>query len=149
MLLNCGAGEDSFGSPLDCKEIKPINPKGKQPWIFFGSINAEAPILCHLMRRVTHWKRLWCWERLRAGGERGNRGWDGWHHQFNGCEFEQTLRDSEGHQSLASCSPRGCRGSTTERLNKKSLYSQKVISTVLLISRFSLARPLSKFSSFG
>ena len=32
----------------------------------------------HLMRRVDHWKRSWCWERLKAGREAGNRGWDGW-----------------------------------------------------------------------
>ena len=46
MLLNCGAGEDSW-SPLDCKEIKPVNPKGNQPWIFIGRTDAEAkaPIL--------------------------------------------------------------------------------------------------------
>jgi len=40
MLLNCGAGED-FESPLDCKEIKPLNPKGNQSWIFIGRADAE------------------------------------------------------------------------------------------------------------
>ena len=46
-LLNCGAGEDSWESPLDCKEIKPVNPKGNQPWILIGRTvaEAEAPIL--------------------------------------------------------------------------------------------------------
>ena len=46
MLLNCGAGEDSWES-LNCKEIKPVNPKGNQPWIFTGRTDAEAetPIL--------------------------------------------------------------------------------------------------------
>ena len=46
MLLNCGAGEDSQ-SLLDCKEIKPVNPKGNQPWIFIrrNDAVAEAPIL--------------------------------------------------------------------------------------------------------
>ena len=45
MLSNCGTGED-FQSPLDCKEIKPVNPKGNQPWIFIGRTNvgAEVPI---------------------------------------------------------------------------------------------------------
>ena len=39
--------EKTLQSPLDCKEIKPVNPKGNQPWIFFGMTNAEAkaPIL--------------------------------------------------------------------------------------------------------
>ena len=47
MLFNCGDVEDSLESPLDCKEIKPVNPKGNQSWLFIGSIDAEAegPIL--------------------------------------------------------------------------------------------------------
>ena len=46
MLYNCGAGED-FESPLDSKEIKPVNPKGNQLLLFIGRIDteAEAPIL--------------------------------------------------------------------------------------------------------
>ena len=44
MLLNCGAGEDSWES-LGCKENKPVNPEKNQPWIFIGRIDAEAPIL--------------------------------------------------------------------------------------------------------
>ena len=43
MLLNCGAGEDSE-SPLESKEIKPVNPKGNQPSLFIGSTDAEAPV---------------------------------------------------------------------------------------------------------
>ena len=42
MLSNCGAGEDSFESLLDCKEIKPVNPKGNQLRIFIGRTTAEA-----------------------------------------------------------------------------------------------------------
>ena len=44
MLLNCGVGED-FESPLDCKEIQPVHPKGNQSWIFIGRTDAEASIL--------------------------------------------------------------------------------------------------------
>ena len=46
MLLNCGVGEDSE-SPLDCKEIQPVHPKGDQSWVFIGRTDAEAetPIL--------------------------------------------------------------------------------------------------------
>ena len=44
LLLNCGAGEDSLDS-LESKEIKSVNPKGNQPWIFIGRADAEAPIL--------------------------------------------------------------------------------------------------------
>ena len=47
MPWNCGAGEDSFESPLDSKEIKPLHPKGNQSWVFIGRTDAEAeaPIL--------------------------------------------------------------------------------------------------------
>ena len=66
-------------SPLDCKEIKPVNPNGNQSRIFIGRTDAEseAPNLATRCEELTHWKRPWCWGRLKAG-ERGNRGWDGW-----------------------------------------------------------------------
>ena len=65
--------EKTFESPLDCKEIKPVNPKGNQSWCWSWSSNTLAT-WCEL----TYWKRPWCWERLRAGGEKGDRGWDDW-----------------------------------------------------------------------
>ena len=69
--------EKTLESPLDCKEIQPVHPKGNQSWIFIGRTDAEAetPILC---KDLTHWKTPWCWERLKAGGEGDDRGWDGW-----------------------------------------------------------------------
>ena len=60
-------------SPLDCKEIKPVNPKGSQPWI-----GAVAPILWPLDMKSWLIERPWCWEWFRAGGEGGNKGWDCW-----------------------------------------------------------------------
>ena len=83
--------EKILESPLDCKEIQPVHPKGNQSWIFIGrtDVEAETVILCHLMEELTHWKRPFCWERLKAGGEGDNRGWDGWvESPFNGHEFE-------------------------------------------------------------
>ena len=70
----------------------------------------------------THWKRPWCQERLRAGGEGATEDeMVGWHHQLNGREFKQTLGDSEGQGGLACCSPWSRKESdTTERLNKKN-----------------------------
>ena len=62
--------EKTLESPLDCKEIQPVNPKGNQSWIFIGRIDAEALIIWPL--DVKHWlirKTPWCWERLKAGGE--------------------------------------------------------------------------------
>ena len=58
--------------PLDCKEIKPVHPKGNQPWIFTGRADVEAPILWPPDAKIQ------LRERLRAGGERGDRGRDGW-----------------------------------------------------------------------
>ena len=66
---------------LDSKEIKPVNRKGNQPWILIGWTDAEAetPILwLPDATLATHWKRPWCWERLRARGEGGDRVWNGW-----------------------------------------------------------------------
>ena len=62
------------------KDIQPVNPKGNQSWIFIGRTDAEVetPILWSRCEELTHLKRPWCWERLKAGGEGGNRGWDGW-----------------------------------------------------------------------
>jgi len=65
--------------PLDCKEIKPVNPKGDQSWIFTGRTDAEAAnTLVTWYGELTHWKRSWCSERLKAGGEGDDRGWDVW-----------------------------------------------------------------------
>ena len=73
--------EKTLVTPLDCKEIKPVHSKGDQPWDFFGRNDAKAETPVHLAtscEELTHWKRLWCWEGLGAGGEGDDRGWDGW-----------------------------------------------------------------------
>ena len=67
-------------SSLDYQEIKSVNLKGNQSWIFIGSTDGEAEtnILATWCEELTYWKRHWCWERLKAGGEGEDRGWDGW-----------------------------------------------------------------------
>ena len=70
--------EKTLESPLDCKEIQPVHSEGDQPWDFFGGNDAEAETLATSCEELTHWKRLWCWEGLGAGGEGDDRGWDGW-----------------------------------------------------------------------
>ena len=74
--------EKTFESPLDCKETQPVHSKGDQPWDFFGRNDAcyswNSSTLSTQCEELTHWKRLWCWEGLGAGGEGNDRGWDGW-----------------------------------------------------------------------
>ena len=72
--------EKTLENPLDCKEIQPVHPQGNQSWIFIERTDAEAEnsnTLATWCEELTHWKRPWWWERLKAG-EGGNRGWDGW-----------------------------------------------------------------------
>ena len=117
-------------SPLDSKEIKPISPKGNQPWIFIGRTDAETPILwpldvkSRLIGKDPDAGRDW-------GQEKKGTKEDemvGWHHRLNGHEFEQTLGDSEGQRSLACFSPWGRKElDTNEWLNnnKGKLSSQR------------------------
>ena len=61
-------------SPVDCKEIQPVHPKGDQSWVFIGRTDAEAETPNTLCGELTHWKRPGYWERLRAGGQGDDRG---------------------------------------------------------------------------
>ena len=73
--------EKTLESHLDSKEIQPFHPKENQSWIFVGRTDAEteAPTLWPPdAKKLTHRKRLWCRERLKAGGEGDDRAWDGW-----------------------------------------------------------------------
>ena len=74
--------EKTLESPLDCKEIQPVHPKGNQSWILIGRTDADwgwnSNTLATWCEELTHWKRLWSWEGLWAGGEGDDRGWDGW-----------------------------------------------------------------------
>ena len=70
--------EKTLESPLDCKEMQLAHSKGNQFWIFIGRTDVEAETLSTWCEELTHWKRPWCWESLRAGGEGDGRGWDGW-----------------------------------------------------------------------
>ena len=96
-------------NPLDCKEIKSVNPKGNQPWIFTGKIDA---IICwppdaksRLSRKNPDAGKDWGQEKKGVKKDEMT----GWHHRHNGHEFEQTLGNSEGQGSLGCCSPWGCR----------------------------------------
>ena len=58
--------EKTLESPLDCKEIKLVNLTGNQPWIFIRRTAAEPEASNTLWEELTHWKRPWCWERLKT-----------------------------------------------------------------------------------
>ena len=73
--------EKTRESPLECKQIQPVHPKGDQSWVFIGRTNIEAETpntVATWCEEPTHWKRPWCWERLRVRGEGDDRGWNGW-----------------------------------------------------------------------
>ena len=101
--------EKTLESPLDCKEIKLVNPKGNQSWIFIGRTDAKAEVLILWPPDVKNWL-------LRKDPDAG-KDWRqeekgmtedemvGWHHWLHEHEFEQTLGDGEGQGSLACCSP--------------------------------------------
>ena len=92
-------------SPLDCKEIKPVNPKGNQSWIFIGRTNGEAPIIwppdakSWLIRKDSDVGKELGQEEKRATEDE----MFGWHHRLKGHEFEWILGDSEGQGSLVCC----------------------------------------------
>ena len=114
--------EKTLESPLDCKEIKPLNPKENWSWIFIERIDAEAPILwppnvkSWLIGQDPDAGKNWRQKEKGATDDEMAR----WNHRLNGCEFEQTPGDGEGQGSLACSSPSGCKESdTTQWLNNK------------------------------
>ena len=72
--------QKTLESPLDCKGIQPVHSKAISPGCSLEGMMLKLKLqyFGHLMRRLTHWKRLCCWEGLGAGGEGDDRGWDGW-----------------------------------------------------------------------
>jgi len=101
-------------SPLDGKEIKPVNPKGNQPWIFIGRTDtkAEAPYFGHLMWRDDSLEKILMLGKIEGGGGEEGTTEDEmveWHHWLNGHEFEQAAGDGERQRNLECCSPWGCK----------------------------------------
>ena len=107
--------EKTLESPLDYKDIKSVNPKGNQSWIFIGRTDAEAPILW------PPYAKNWLIEKDCDAGkdwkqeEKGTTEDEmvGWHHRLDGDEFEQGPGVGEGQRSLACCSPWGRKESDT------------------------------------
>ena len=110
--------EKTLENPLDCKEIKPVNPKGNQSWLFIGRIDAEAPILWPhdvknwLIRKDPDAGKDWRQE------EKGTT-----EDEMVGHEFQQAPGVGDGQGSLVCCSPWGCEElDMTERLNWAMLF---------------------------
>ena len=112
--------EKTLESPLDCKEIKPVCPKGNQSWIVIErtDVEAETPVLWPA--DVKNW--------LTVEGPDAGKDWRqekkgmtedemvGCHYQLNGHEFEQALRAGDGQESLVCCSPWSCKELDTTEL---------------------------------
>ena len=114
--------EKTLESPLDCKEIQPVHPKGNRFWIFIRRTDAESetPIFCPPdVKSWLIWKdpdagKDWRWE------EKGTTEDEmvGWHHWLNGHESEWPPGVGDGQEGLACYSPCGHKESdTTEGLN--------------------------------
>ena len=124
MLLNWIL-EKTLESPLDCKEIKPANPKGNHSWIFIGRTDADAPVLwppnvkSRLIGKDPDAGKDWGQKEKEAKEDE----MVGWHHWLDGHEFEQTQGIGDGQGRLACCSPWGrTELDTTEWLNLTETY---------------------------
>ena len=123
--------EKTLESPLDCKEIKPVNPKGNQSWIFIGRTDAEAPILWppdakNWLTGKDH--------RLKAGGEGDDRRWDGWMASLTRWTWVWVGSGGcDGQGNLACCRPWGW-----TRLSNWTDYHPKKNVSFLKVSNSSL-----------
>ena len=114
--------EKTLESPLDCKEVQPVNSKGNQPWIFIGRTNAEAETSILWPPDVENW--------LIGKDPDAGKNWRqeekqmvedemvGWHHWLDGPESEWTVGVGDGQGGLACCDSWGYKESDmTEQLN--------------------------------
>ena len=128
--------EKTFESPLDFKDIKPVNPKGNQCWIFIGRTDAVVEALILWPHDGKNWlngkdpdvEKFWRQEEK----EMTEDDMIGWYHQLNWYELEQAAGDDEGQGSLMCCSPWDCKESDmtewlnwTDWLKEHYMYSKK------------------------
>ena len=103
--------EKTLESPLNCTEIKPVHPKGNQPWIFTGRIDAEAEAPVVWSSDVNRWLTGKVPDAGKDWGQKEKRASQdemaGQHHWCNEQELGQTLGDGEGQGGLTRCSPWG------------------------------------------
>ena len=148
--------EKTLDSSLDCKETQRVTspPSRKsvlsvhwKDWCWSWNSNTLATSC----KKLTHWKRPWCWERLKAG-EGDDRGWDGWMAsltQWTWVWWTPGVGDGQG--GLACCSPWGHKESdTTERLNWTELkVPPPTGESIHVLSPFSEATTVIRWSVLG
>ena len=131
--------EKTLGSPLDCKEIKPVNHKENQPWTFIGRTDAEAEAPIFWPPDVKNWViwkdpdagKDWRWEEKRTTEDE----MVGWHHRLNEYESEKAPGDGEGQGSLSCCSLWGHKESNmTEWMNWTVFYLFQICGSYIYFS---------------
>ena len=122
--------EKTLESPLNCKEIQPVHPKGDQSWVFTGRTDAEAETPILWLPGAKNWL-IWKdadpgkdWRQEEQGTTEDEM--VGWHHQFNEHEFEKAPGVGDGQGSLVCCNAWGCKESDmTEQQNWAELKNNK------------------------
>ena len=112
--------EKTIESPLDCKEIQPVSPKGNESWIFIDGLMLKLKLqyFGHLMWRTNLLEKTLMLGKIEGGRRRGQQRMVGWYHQLRGHEFEQAPGVGNGQGSLVCYSPWGCKKlDTAECLN--------------------------------
>ena len=130
--------EKTLENPLDCKEIKPLNPKGKQPWIFLGRTDAkaEAPILwppdvkSRLIRKDPDAGKDWGEEK------KGDRGWEGWiinSMDANLSKLQETVKDREAWHAADHAATKSWHDWVTEPQQQSILNNYPILTCSLQI----------------
>ena len=143
--------EKTLVSPLDCKEIQPVHPKGDQSWVFIGRTDAEAetPVLwpphekSWLAGKDSDAGRDWGQEKKGATEDE----MAGWHHRLDAHEFGWTLGVGDGWGGLECCNSWGHKElDMTERLNWTELMGLDAMIFIFWMLNFKPAFLLSSFT---
>ena len=138
--------EKTLESPLDCKEIQAVHPKGNQSWIFIGRTDADTETPIFWLSDAKKWligkdsDAGKDWRQEQKGTTEDEM--VGWHHWLNGHEFEQARGVGDGQGSLAFCCPWGHNESDTTELivardrGGQDTYSFSLILSSVLLSQF-------------